>query len=396
MNKKIVVRNVIIDLIALSLVIGMIFAVIINRSGLYKASDYMSYLTGARIVKSGQASLLYNLSLQKEFQKDVSQSLAVELLPFRYLPAVALFFLPFTLVSLKAGYLLFVLFNLSLVFVLIIFVRFIFPDLRESRFILLIPIFFVPVTYTIILGQTSLVLALMFLTVFYYLREKKEFIAGLVFGLIFFKIQYLLFLPFLFLMAGNRKSLLKGFSLSFGLVIITGFILTGIKGALVFPTLLTQTESAGFGARYWQNYTFTGLLQNIFPLLRNSLTDLFVINSFFYLVSLLFFAKNFLKKNLIPAFSLALTITLFFAMHVLSHDLTILVIVLFILLGGVIKIKKYVGVFIAGTLTVLFILNLPFIVYSLGYYLGSVAFITFIVYSLLLIMIYLLTVSPKR
>ena len=86
-------------LVLLSVIVtGLVFSVLFKATATNAlGSDFVSFLTGASVIRAGKGNQLYDLVTQFSFQQALlAQEISTDfLLPFRNLPFVAFFFLPF-------------------------------------------------------------------------------------------------------------------------------------------------------------------------------------------------------------------------------------------------------------------------------------------------------------
>ena len=118
---------------------GVLFFVFLSPDSLVAVSDYVSFLTGAKMIFSGVREKYYDLETQYLFQTQITNNIFSKkmLLPFIYPPYYALIFYPFLYLKLKTGYILFSL----LIFLSILFLPF-FSFLVAALRLLFLPLFF--------------------------------------------------------------------------------------------------------------------------------------------------------------------------------------------------------------------------------------------------------------
>lgn len=303
------------------------YFVILIPKPLIIGSDFTAYLTGAQIIKEGKGNLLYDLKSQLKTQQEIIQpfwSYEKGLLPFRYLPFVGVFFLPFTFFNLILGFKLFATFNLFLVILFILLSAKFFKNINQHKIWLLVPLIFIPVFHTISLGQTSLILTLSLLLIYQSIKSKKPFTAGLLCGLLLFKPQYLTILPFLFLLTNNKQRFIFGILLSFLALLSISIWTSGLDTLLKYPSLVLSTETPFYGARAHQMFSLNTLLSS--PALSLSPFKIFIINGLLYLFFLLIFIKRHKSVSFDQSFASATIFSLLFAIHVLSQDLVLLLV----------------------------------------------------------------------
>jgi hypothetical protein len=299
---------------------------------IYSGSDPISFLTGAEIIKTGNAKLLYDENLQFYYQKRlISPEQREWLLPFRSPPVVGFAFIPFTYLGLKFTYIFIIVFNL-LNISLFSFIGFrLFKNIKRIK-IFTISILYLPFLTTLIYGQFTSFLLLMLLLIYKFAKEKKGYLAGLTCGILLIKPQYFLLVPFLYLLMNNKKDFVKGVLISSIAMLLANLLISGYDALLTYPKFLMATEATSYGSRPYQTFTLfafmkligTKYLSNWLPLL---------INFVLYFTSVVIFNKKLKRFSLEKSFIIGIILTILFSVHALSHDLTILLIPIFILLN---------------------------------------------------------------
>ena len=80
---------------SVSVALSILFFIYKNMNpSLVAATDYISYLTGARILLSGERNLIYEIDTQIKYQSDIVEKFGAMNLPFKMLPQISFFFLP--------------------------------------------------------------------------------------------------------------------------------------------------------------------------------------------------------------------------------------------------------------------------------------------------------------
>ncbi len=323
-----------------------------------QGTDFISFYTGALIVRNGEGRFLYDEKTQGKYQKPFSQNLSVKLLPYRNPPFVALFFIPFTLFSFGNAYLLLGFLNMGAVLFIGYLSRKLFINIRQPIFFSLIPLLYWPVIQNFILGQISLFLSLVFFLVYLFYKKGRYFSAGLIIGLLLFKPQYLLITPFLFLLS-KGKSFLMGLIVSALVILAVSFLVSGFTGLAKYPHFIAATENPIYGSRIWHYYTLDSALKMVGFGDKSAVLNFFLYLTFFVLFV---FRKKFLSFDRIFVFITLCAIL--FSVHSLTHDSAILLLPIFILMNQ----KKW--------LPVLVLLLLPFAKeFNLAWFVGIGLFI---------------------
>lgn len=342
-------------------------------------SDFISFYTGIKIVSLGEGNNLYDLNTQFKYQQDIIKDYVDTdfLLPYRNLPFVAIFLLPLARPSLVLSYVLYV---LALI-ILLVFITFksasIFPEIKKIFYWSFLPLLFLPNLRSIQLAQFSPIVLIIYLLLYKYMSQKKSFTAGLTTGLLLIKPQYLLVFPFMLLLVDSKKKYVSGFLLLSGLLVLISLFAVGPYSLYKYPAFLLETESASFGSRPWQMFTFYSLFRQA-PLLNSlNLYWILIINLCFYFTSFVIYVRHSGKLPFDINFSNALILTVMFSIHALAHDVSLLFIpfLIFIKLFGRMKSRRSR---VLLSLSILVIWLVPFVKYTNLTYLSSLIFLLII------------------
>ena len=298
-------------------------------------TDVISFLTGAKIIKEGNIGLLYDIETQFKYQNKVVTPYQKVLLPFRNFPVTAIFYTPLLNMNLKDSYGVVFAVNILLVVVFTILTFRVFPDLKKNKIMYFVPFLFWPSVNNMIVGQYTPVILLIFLWIYVSSKEKKDFLSGLATSLLVVKPQYLLFTPFALKLSVNKKNYLQGFIAGIIIFILINTIISkgNIRLFMDYPKFIFSTESSMFGSRPNQMYTFYGLGNFYLPRIDNSI--LLGANLFFYaLVVGYVHIKKKINWNINKIFTLGIAATILFSVHVLTHDLMILLLPVFIIISS--------------------------------------------------------------
>ena len=183
-------------------------------------ADFTAFYSAARVVAEGRGSQLYEFRTQSEFQRDFPARRTPLL--FYHPPFELLLFLPLAGLSFAHAYAAWMGLNLALL-ICMSYLRHpydkMFPLFRGLLALLLALAFF-PVSWSMVQGQDSILLLLVFALAWMALRRSQSSRAGCILALGLFKFQFVL--PFMAVLAvrKNWKAL-------------QGFLLTGLGLALV-------------------------------------------------------------------------------------------------------------------------------------------------------------------
>ncbi|MFV1917343.1 MAG: glycosyltransferase family 87 protein, partial [Patescibacteria group bacterium] len=212
-----------------TILLGVFYYIFFGVTELHlSGNDFVSYLTGGQILKKGEGELIYNIKSQTAHQKDIIGVYAREVaLPFKALPFVGLFFIPLTLFPVLVGYRLFAILNFFLLLGFTLYSRRIFKRIKTYSFWFLIPFVFLSSVSVIIQGQISFFLSFLVLLLFLSIKTKRGHFSGILSGLLLIKPQYIIALPFFFVLAKDKRRFLYGFGLSFILLLFLSIYLSG-------------------------------------------------------------------------------------------------------------------------------------------------------------------------
>lgn len=320
-------------------------------------SDFISYFTGASIIKDNKAHLIYDITTQEEYFENIIYPYKGIVIN-RYIspPFVAIMFLPFTFINYFTAYKLFFIANLGLFLIFLYILSKVFTRLEEKyKFFYIIPFYFIPAATTLFMGQTSFLLAIIFLLIYIYLKKNRSKEAGMLSAALLVKPQFIIAIPFILLLVKKKKRFFIWFlGVTFFLFLIS-LLIAGPKALSDYLPSLLSTENPQFGNRAYQMFSLHAATTYFF--FNSNLSNIYslIVNFVVYLSSIYLFAKRISKMRLKTAFILVLFLTLTFSIHVLSHDLTLLLLPIFIIINDTLKPGKTNGVLLAFAL-LLFVL----------------------------------------
>ena len=297
-------------------------------------SDVVSFLTGALVIRNGEQKNIYDFLSQLSFQQQLIRPYEdVGLLPFRNLPVFAAVFIPLTYISLQQAYK----FYLGILILVLVYVSYLskknFGNSIKFPFWSLLPFIFIPNLAALFNGQFALWVLLILLLIHKFIKSENYFWAGAISSLLFVKLQYIIAIPFIFFLIPKKKGYLTGFLTCSFIVILLSILISGPKTLVGYLPFLVRTESAAFGSRPWQMYTFFSVLKYLPAISKLSSTLLLTINTAFYLLVLGFFARIARKIPFDKAFASAVLFSVAFSVHALNHDLSVVMVPIFIFLN---------------------------------------------------------------
>ncbi|HSX39715.1 MAG TPA: glycosyltransferase family 87 protein [Candidatus Saccharimonadales bacterium] len=314
--------------------------------------DLLPQLVGADIVRTGEGHFLYNEATQLGYQLSLmGNHPRTWLLPFRNLPLVAVLFIPLSLFSHHVAYVALMLINCVFLF-LTSFVLFR-NNFKKVAIYFLFFLAYPPVFVCLIYGQFNCVLLFVVALSYVLLKNKSDgLLLGFLSALLALKINFLLFLPYLFLLSKHKAKFTLGSLLSLSLQFLISLYIVGIGFIFEYPKFVLHTENAKYGTLITHSFSLYPVLAKLFATTDISL--LLLLDLVLIILSLLIF--HFLRKNDIEIkFSLGIVLTLLLAFHVQIQDLTLLVIPLIVLIDRVPRIaNKFILGFVVIALLVFF------------------------------------------
>ena len=163
------------------------------------ASDFPQYYSAALIVKEGKGNQVYDINTQEEYQFRVfGLQTRTSVVPFRNPPFAALLYIPLVAYTLFQSFGIFASFNFILLFLIPYLSLKTFHNVGKIALLPILPLAFYPNTLSIVRGQVSILILVLFL-VFYSLLRSRPFLAGVVYSLLLIKLQFAIVgFPFFF------------------------------------------------------------------------------------------------------------------------------------------------------------------------------------------------------
>ncbi|HXH12811.1 MAG TPA: glycosyltransferase family 87 protein [Alphaproteobacteria bacterium] len=234
--------------------------------------DSLQYYTGAYLVLTDQPERLYDLETHRALQDiwlpaEHRPHLDFRFLPFLSPPFVAWALAPLASLGLPMFYAVTGLGNWALLAILLGALRRLTSAWEEVWRLaaLAFCLLWIPIVWTILQGQVSILLAVSFMLGFLALRSGKDATAGIVLALLWAKPQYaVLVLPSL--LAWKRWRAAGSFAATSALLLLVSLAVVGLDGFLGYVGLLRRIETMGplyamFPASY---HTLSGLLLRFF------------------------------------------------------------------------------------------------------------------------------------
>ena len=293
--------------------------------------DFSEFYAAGRMVRDGMGHRLYDLRLQAEYQWRDAAIHAFYLRP----PFEALLFVPFSYLSYRAAYSVWVLISLLLLASFAILME---RELHVSRalmqytrgipvdtgLILVLFLTFGPTMNCFLIGQDTMLLLVIYTLSFRLLRDGNQFAAGCVLALGLFKFH--LVIPFAIVFLIRRQwAFLKGFTLVGAILVAVSVAVSGFGVFHSYPRVFFnptyQEVIGGFQTQYAANIRgFTYLVGG--GLLPRYL--ILIIVATLSGITLWVTAKRWRDDALEYSFAAALIASLMTGIHLFFYDLSLL------------------------------------------------------------------------
>jgi alpha-1,2-mannosyltransferase len=161
-----------------------------DRNGNLKGTDFLHFYTLGSIARTHHAADLYDMNTQAALaMRRVPEAAGIRYLPL-YPPQVSILFMPFAHFSYGCGLLLWWVWSAAVYAVCCFSIWRACPSLRDyAGIVVLLALAFPPFFHLIAWGQTTALALACFTLMFFLLRDRREFLAGLVLGCLIFKPQ---------------------------------------------------------------------------------------------------------------------------------------------------------------------------------------------------------------
>ena len=325
--------------------------------------DFSEFYAAGRMVRDGLGHRLYDLRLQAEYQWRDAAIHAFYLRP----PFEALLFVPFSYLSYRAAYSVWVLISLLLLASFAILME---RELHVSRalmqytrgipvdtgLILVLFLTFGPTMNCFLIGQDTMLLLVIYTLSFRLLRDGNQFAAGCVLALGLFKFH--LVIPFAIVFLIRRQwAFLKGFTLVGAILVAVSVAVSGFGVFTSYPRVFFnptyQEVIGGFQTQYAANIRgFTYLVGG--GLLPRYLTVMIV--AALSGITLWVTAKRWRDDALEYSFAAAVIASLMTGIHLFFYDLSLLLLPVAIICAQLAREGKLLrNRALAFTLIVLFV-----------------------------------------
>lgn len=324
-----------------------------KNDALRGSADFSIFYTAAKMIQDGQGAQLYNVAAQGRMESVLYPKVTARggTLIYDHPPFEALLCLPLAYFSYPTAYIIWLVINVLL---LLLAVHLLLRYMREIRAVWApLPILMFassfPVFVSLLQGQDSILLLLVFTLVFMNLTKGYEFRGGIFLAMSLFKFQYTL--PFLVpFILWRRWKFLSGFTVSSAVLFLLSLPVAGFEGILSYAIFLSKLLKGVSSHRVQYSLGFLpnavpnirGAVEMITPaLLPHSMQKALIV-----LVSglaVLWVVKKWPLGRALSArafdlgFSLALVMSVLVSYHVLLHDLSLLLIPFILVLNRMLK-----------------------------------------------------------
>ena len=213
-------------------------------------SDFTIYYGAATMVRRGLGSELYNEAAQYKIQREFAPDVPIReaALPFNHPPFEALLFVPLTYFSYVPAFVIWDLVNLAILSALPFLIRKHVPELQNYPWPLwmLASLGFFPIFFTLLQGQDSILLLLLYTLAFVCLKKKAETLAGGCLALGLFKPHLILPFVFVWVLRGGKK-MLYGFLATAAALGFVSLGIVGIRGFVSYPSYVLNLEKTMAG-----------------------------------------------------------------------------------------------------------------------------------------------------
>ncbi|MBN1162177.1 DUF2029 domain-containing protein [Patescibacteria group bacterium] len=286
--------------------------------------DFSAFYRGAYMVKNGKIRSLYVLADQLKYQREIGGENADVFLPYRYPPLMAYLYSPLLHTDIVNAYDIFVILITILYFLLIgFFVRY----FKLDALYIVYAVLFYPALTFLFNGQFTLLLLLSIIVSYIALDKEKDCIAGVVSSILFLKLQYLTFVPFLCVVSKDRRKFIFGFTIAVVLLFLLSTFQYGLDFGPDYLSFLIASEKPSFGSGARNLFNLFSLVEYIPDTFVYKNSILFV-SKVLNLIILGIFLVHMERKKELPLYlrvAVAFLLVLVFNFHVSRSDLALAV-----------------------------------------------------------------------
>ncbi len=320
---------------------------VINVSHLLRNGyqDFTIFYTAGKMVRSGQASRMYDPEAQYRIEKEFAPNVLIRqaALPYIHTPFEALLFVPFTFLSYVPAYALWTGLNVALIFINVFLLRRHFAELKEISPISLVlaAAGFFPIAIGLIQGQDTILVLLSLVLSMILLDEGRDGLAGVALGLGLFKFHFVA--PLALIIAMRRPRLLAGFvpiALSLGCLSIS---IMGLRGVVNYVHYVLNLERTGAGGAIMASDmpNLRGLIDTAIGLRMGTVGSTAI--TLLCSIAVFWVAQAGVRReneSVLNMFTLATVAAILISYHALPYDLVLLFPTALVLLAKAISEKR--------------------------------------------------------
>jgi hypothetical protein len=290
--------------------------------------DFTIYYCAGTMVRTGLGHQLYESRVQYQTQQAFAPNVATRLdaLPYNHPPFEALIFVPFSYLPYLPAFILWDTLNVAMLIAIPLLVQGQVASLRAYSWPqwMLASLAFFPIFFTLLQGQDSVLLLLLYTLAFVCLKKNSEAMAGTWLAVGLFKPH--LVLPFVFLWTMRSRRILYGFLPTAAVLTLISLAVVGVSQLMSYPRYVWRLE---------RTMASGAIMPSDMPNLRGVMYILFlgspdsVVLTIALSLGLLMFAAwqcwAAASSDLLEwKFSLATVVTVAVGYHCLGYDLSIL------------------------------------------------------------------------
>jgi hypothetical protein len=293
-------------------------------------ADFRQLYTGAYMLRTGHAAKLYDYDTQQHFLEELVPVHGYSILCITHPAFEELLFIPFSLLTYRVAYWLFLTLNCTLLVLCLALLRRRLKRLshRWRYFPALLFLAFYPISRAMMQGQDSILMLTILAAALWALDGERELLAGFLIGVGMFKFQIAIPIALLFMM-WRRWRFSAGFAASSAMVMFLSLWLVGISGAKDYVRLLaslslrliSEADILRYGANPSKMLNLHGLVSAMF---EGRLPHAYVQ----FLVAACSVAVLLTAARRGPSLLLAIAAASLVSYHFIDHDAALLIILI--------------------------------------------------------------------